>query len=454
MEETKKEKFNRYDLTEGSVIKKMVVFALPLVLTYILQAVFGLCDMAIVGHFLGAPGMSAVNIAGLITNVLVAIAGGLSNGGNVYIGQLFGAKKKDEIPKIVGSMMTFMIIVSIVLVAITMIFAKPMLKALDTPSEAFNDAVAYLLWVAAGEIFLFAYNALAASLRAVGDSFLPTIAICIGIVANIGLDYLFVGPLNMGVAGAAIATVVCEALTAVLAFVFAVKHGILNLKISEYKLNGKHTKVVLKIGFPLALQFALNVGSYVLISAFVNQYGVDASAASGAVSKIGSFAILPAQALQSTMLTLTAQNIAIKNYSRIKKSLVIALIISIFFSGLFWVVAHFVPEGMLGIFTTDRAVLEIGARFFQIMTISYILESILFSFLGIISGSGYTPVAFCLGLFSAYIVRFPLVIIFNKYTQLGFNGIAWGYVFAPLAASIGAFIFYLTGKWKKSKIKI
>lgn len=454
MEETKKEKFNRYDLTEGSVIKKMVVFALPLILTYILQAVFGLCDMAIVGHFLGAPGMSAVNIAGLITNVLIAIAGGLSNGGNVYIGQLFGAKKKDEIPNIVGTLLGFMVIVAIGLVAITMIFGKPILVALDTPKEAFNDAVSYLLWVCAGEIFLFAYNALAASLRAVGDSILPTIAITVGIIANIGLDYLFVGPLHMGVAGAAIATVVCEAVTAILAFIFAVKHGILNLKISTYKLNGRYIKTILRVGLPLALQFALNVGSYVLISAFVNQYGVDASAASGAVSKIGSFAILPAQALQATMLTLTAQNIAVKNYSRIKKSLVFALVVSVFFSGLFWLAAQFAPSAMLGIFTTDSAVLEIGARFFQIMTISYILESVLFSFLGIVSGSGYTVVAFCLGLFSAYIVRFPLVIVFNKFTELGFNGIAWAYVFAPLAGSIVAFIFYLTGKWKKSKIKL
>ncbi len=454
MEETKKEKFNRYDLTEGSVVKKMIVFALPLVLTYILQAVFGLCDMAIVGHYLGAPGMSAVNIAGLIINVLTAIAGGLSNGGNVFIGQLFGAKKRDDIPKIAGALLSFMVIVSIGLVALTIIFAKPMLVALDTPLEAFKDGVTYLMWVAAGSIFLFAYNALAASLRAVGDSFLPTIAITIGILVNIGLDYLFVGPLQMGVAGAAIATLVCEALTAVLAFIFAVKHKIITLNISDYKLRGDYVKTMLKIGLPLACQFALNVASYVLISAFVNQYGVDASAASGAVSKIGTFAILPSQALQATMLTLTAQNIAIKNYSRIKKSLAITLVISIFFSGAFWLAAHFAPQGMLSIFTTDRAVLEIGARFFQIMTISYIFESILFSFLGIISGSGYTILSFCLGLFSAYIVRFPLTIVFNKFTELGFNGIAWAYVCAPFAASLGAFIFYLTGKWKKSKIKL
>ena len=236
--------------------------------------------------------------------------------------------------------------------------------------------------------------------------------------------------------------------------VYVKKSGLFDFKIKSFGIDWKILKTVVKIGLPQACQFGLTVLSYLLISGFVNQYGVFASAASGATSKIWSFEVLPAQAVQMALMTLTAQNIARGNIDRIKKGLLVSLVIAFVFAGLFWVAARLFPEAMLGIFTTDPGVIEVGTRYLQILLCSGIFESLMFCFFGVIAGSGNTLYNFLCAVLSAIVVRFSLVWIFDHFTTLGFNGIAWAYVCAPVASGLAAFIFVLSGKWKTSKIKL
>lgn len=444
----------RGDLTEGSVAKKLIVFAIPIAIANLVQSLYNLADMAVVGQYLGSTGMSAVTMGGLIINVVQAIIFGLSNGGTVFMGQLFGAKKTDQINNVVGTMFTAYGALSLIMTGIVFIFGRMIFTAMKVPQEAFEDAVTYLFIYVAGTIFVYLYNILAAGLRAVGKTTPSMVAVIVTAILNVGLNILFIGPLKMGVAGAAIATIISQLASVVIMVYYCKKYKVFDFKLPSFKIDWKVLKIIFKIGLPQALQFALTVTSYLLISGFVNQYGVAASAASGATSKIWSFAVLPAQAIQMGMMTLTAQNIACGKIDRIKKGLGVGLVIAFIFAGLFWGAAQLFPKQMLSVFTTDMGVIDVGTKYFQILLTSSIFESLMFCMFGVIQGSGHTLYSFLCAVISAIVVRLTLVWIFDAYTTLGFEGIAWAYVCAPAASGLAALIFILTGKWKKSKVRV
>lgn len=456
MEGTEKlqKKAARGDLTQGSVGKKLVLFAIPLAIASLVQALYNLADMAIVGHFIGSVGMSAVTMGGLIINVVLAIANGLSNGGTVFMGQLFGAKKTDKIKDVAGTMLTGYGALAIIVTILILFIGKPLLTAMKTPSESFDEAVTYLLIYVSGTIFVYIYNILASILRAVGKTTPSMVAVIVTAVLNVVLDFLFVGPFHMGVSGAAIATIISQCVSMIIMVFYVKQSGLFDFKIKSFRIDWDLMKVVFKIGFPQALQFGLTVCSYLFISGFVNQYGVFASAASGATSKIWSFEVLPAQAIQMAMMTLTAQNLPRGNIDRIKKGLIIGMIIAFCFSGVFWGAAQLFPQAMLSVFTTDANVISIGTRYFQILLTSGIFESLMFCMFGVIQGSGHTVYTFFCAILSAIVVRISLVWIFDSFTTLGFNGIAIAYVCAPAASGLAALIYVLTGKWKKSKVRL
>ena len=442
------------DLTEGSVGKKLVAFAIPLAIASFVQALYNLADMAIVGHFVGSAGMSAVTMGGLIANTLLAISNGLSNGGTIYMGQLYGAGKKDRIPVVIGSMLTGYTIFALIITGIVLGFGRMLLQALKTPQEAFPYAVTYLMIYVAGTIFVYAFNVLGATLRAVGKTMPTMVAVVTTALLNIALDFLFVGPLHMGVAGAAIATIFSQFLSVIILAAYVKKTGLFDFKLKSLRIDGPTFKTVVKIGFPQALQFGLTNMSFVFISGFVNQYGVNASAVSGATTKIWTFEIIPSQAVQMALTALTAQNIACGKLDRIKRGLFISLGIAFVLSGLFWLSALLFPESILSIFTSDPAVINYNVLYFQVFLISGVVESLMFCFYGLIAGSGYTLFLFVCAIISAIFVRVSLVWAFDRFTDLGFVGIALAYVLAPCASGLAALIFVLTGKWKKSKIKV
>ena len=442
------------DLTVGSVGKKLIAFAIPLAIASLVQALYNLADMAIVGHFVGSAGMSAVTMGGLVIGVVLSVIMGLSNGASIYIGQLFGAGKKDRIQSVIGTALIGYVALALIFTAVLLGFGKLILTALKTPKEAAAYAVTYLFIYVAGTIFVAVYNVLAAALRAVGKTMPAMVAVVVTAALNVVLDLLFVGPLKMGVAGAAIATIISQCISMIIIAVYVKKSGLFDFKPKQFALEWKELGVIMKIGIPQALQFGLTSLSFLFISGFVNQYGVFASAASGATSKIWSFEIIPSQAVQMGLMTLTAQNIACGKLDRIRKGLWIAMAIAFCLSALFWVAGQIWPEGILSIFTNDPGVIEIGKSYLQIFLISGVVESLMFCFYGVIAGSGHTFFNFICAIISAIVVRVSLVWIFDTFTTLGFNGIAWAYVFAPAASGTAALIYILSGRWKKSGIKM
>lgn len=442
------------DLTVGNVAVKTIAFAIPIIVTNLLQALYNIADMAIIGRYIGSAGMSAVNIGGQVTMIILVFAIGVSNGGGIIIGQLFGSGKKDKIPSVVGTMLSFFFLMGLFFIVLILVLGVPILKGLDTPPEAYEGTKTYLFICIAGTIFIYFYNVLAAVLRSVGESVRPMLFVLITVILNIGLDILFVGPLHMGVAGAALATILSQFISMCMAIWYVKKIGLFDFRIKSFRIEKDTLKLMLKIGIPNGLQFGLTNISFLLIMGFINQYGVNASAATGAVTKIGTFAVLPAQALMTALISFTAQHIPQQKFKRVIQSMLVAMAISLCFTGLIFLLAHTIPDIMLGIFTTDTAVIQTGADYLKILTISYMIESVMFCMYGVISGSGNTYYTFGCAILSAFIVRLLFTWIFTSFTSMGLLGIGWAYVMAPAASGIAAAIFLLTGKWKKSKMKI
>ena len=452
--EGKRIKTDMRDLTVGNVALKTIAFAVPIIITNLLQALYNIADMAIVGHFIGSAGMSAVNIGGQVTMIILVFCQGVSNGGGILVSNLFGAKKKELIPKVVGTMLSFFFLLALFFIVLVLALGVPILKGLDTPPEAFAGTKTYLFICIAGTVFIYFYNVLAAVLRGIGESFRPMIFVAITVALNIGLDALFVGPLHMGVAGAALATIISQFVSMCMAIWYVRKLGLFDFKLPSFKIDKDFLKVTLKIGIPQGLQFALTNISFLMIMGFINPYGVAASAATGAVTKIGTFAVLPAQALMTGLVTMTAQNIPVEQYQRILKSMFVSMGISLLFTGFIFLLAHLIPEAMLGIFTSDPEVIAIGSEYLKILTISYMIESLMFCLYGIITGGGHTYYVFGCAILSAFIIRFTFSWIFSTYTSLGLMGIGWAYVLAPACSGLAALIFILTGKWKQNRVKV
>lgn len=447
-------KLERGDLTTGSVGKKMIAFAIPLAIASLVQALYNLADMAIVGQYIGSAGMSAVTMGGLVANVVLAVINGFGSGGAIYIGQLYGANKKDQLKSVIGTMITSFVILALVITGLLLLFNRMLLTALKTPEESIEQAVTYLAIYISGTIFVYVYNVLAAVLRGLGKSMPSMVAVVVTAALNVGLDLLFIGQFRMGVAGAAVATIISQFISVIIIAVYIKRTELFDFRPSSFKVNGTHLKNLLRIGFPQALQFALTNISFLFISGFVNQYGVFASAASGATTKFWTFEIIPGQAVQMAIMTLTAQNITCGKFDRIRRGLLIGIAIAFVSGAVFWAAGHFFPQSILSIFTTDQGVLDVGARYMQIFVISGLIENVMFCFYGIISGSGHTVYTFMCAVLSAIVVRISFVWMFDSFTTLGFDGIAWAYVCAPAASFLAAFIYVLSGKWKKPRIKV
>lgn len=443
------------DLTTGNIGRKVIGFVGPIILTNLIQAIYGLVDMVTVGHFVGASGMSAVSMGAQITTVVLVLVNGLSNGGTVVSAQLAGQGKREELKPVFGTLLTFFLIASVIVTAVGMVLARPLLRVINTPEAAFEQAVEYLLICMGGTIFVYGYNSMAAQLRAVGNSKAPMVIVIITVILNAILDVLFVAVLRMGVAGAALATVICQCASLILVSLYIkYKTDLFDFKRASFRIHKHYLTLVLKIGLPQAIQFLFASSSFVFMSGLVNIYGVDASAAAGAAAKIQMLANVPAQGMMAGLMTVTAQNLAVGQPKRVVEgfrtgaSFVTVIGLAIFAFCMAW------PQAAFRIFTPELAVADIGIEYLRCMAFSFVLESIMFCMFGIISGSGYTPVTMCCGILSAFAARYSCAWLLSQTFMLGFKGIGIAYNAGPVITSLVCVVFLLTGKWKTARISV
>ncbi len=443
------------DLVSGSIGKKVINFAAPIILANLIQAIYGIVDMVTVGHFIGASGMSAVSMGAQITTVVLVIVNGLSNGATIISAQLAGQGKHKEVRHVIGSVLTFFAVLALILTALVMIFTRPLLSAINTPPEAFEQAVQYLLICIAGTIFVYEYNSVAAILRGIGNSKVPMIIVLVTVALNAVLDVLFVGFMDMGAAGAALATILCQFVSFVMVCVYVkYKTDLFDFKLSSFKIKKEYLSLVIKVGLPQAIQFVFANTSFVLMSGLVNVHGVDASAAAGAAAKIQTLANLPAQGMMAALLTVTAQNLSANKPERVMQGMRIGMFFAVAINLVIFAFCMLCPTVAFRFFTQEAAVAAVGTSYLRRMAFSFVMESAMFCMFGVVSGSGYTPVTMCCGILSGFAVRYGAAWFFSKVLLLGFNGIGLAYLAAPVASMLICIVFLASGKWKSARVQV
>jgi putative MATE family efflux protein len=443
------------NLSEGNVLKNLVMFALPFLASNIVQSLYNVADMLIVGNFCGAESMAGVNIGGQITLILTNVVIGLCMGATVLIGQYVGGGNQDGLKKVTATMITLLIAVAVVITAVMLLARRPVLELIRTPAEAFSEADSYLTVTVTGVVFIFGYNALSAILRGMGDSKHPFYFVLAACIANIGLDLLFVASFGWAAFGAALATVISQALSMILCIIFMVRnHFHFDFKRSSFKIDREQLKLILKIGTPTCLQHGIVGSSFLFINAVVNIVGgVSASAAVGAWAKFNSFAFLPTIAMSASVSTMSAQNIGAGQLDRAVRACKLGLVFSVAVTYLFFALVRLYPTQILSLFGDDPRVLAEGAVYIETFAYDLLFIPFIFCINGLLIGGGHTMFTLVNTILSSILLRAPVCYIFGVTLGWGMRGVGLGAPVASGAALLIIFAYLATGRWKQNAVK-
>ena len=441
----------RGNLTVGEPGKKLLAFALPIILINFLQAIYNVADMVILGHFAGADGMSAVSIGGQVTNVVLVVAVAISNGGVAMTGQSFGRGEHEGIRRILSTMNSLLLALALGLTALVLLACRPILTFLNTPAESFSGAVAYLCICMAGTVFVYTYNCFYAILRGIGDSVSPLRIVSFTMALNIVLDLVFVAVLHTGAAGAAAATVISQALSALLICRTVCRAGYFRFEKQAFGFDRAVLNRLMKISTPQVIQMVLTNTSFLLVGGLVNAFGVYHSAAAGAVAKLWNFTVLAGQAMMTAMISMCAQNYARQEYGRILRALGTGIGVVSAIAAVITLLCELWPAQMLGLFTDEQDVIAAGIRYLRWFAVGFIAENIMFCLFGTLTGAGHTVVPMCCAVITAYLIRYLFAFVLSRHTPLGFEGIAAAYSAAPFVSTGICGVYLASGRWKQSR---
>ncbi len=422
------------DLTQGNLVTTLLMFALPYVGANFLQALYGAADLIIVGKFCDSSVISAVATGSQLLQTLIFFITGLTVSATVLIGRAFGAKEYANIIKIINTMTVCFIAAAIFLSTLIIAFDNPLLKVLQTPMEAFQSTKDYVFVCALGLVFIFAYNAISAVLRGLGNSIMPMYFVAVSCFMNIILDIYLVGRLHMGAQGAAIATVISQAASVIAGLIYLRKGDfVFKFKFTGIKFDIETAKELFKIGLPLSLQDTLIPLSFLFLFSLANSMGVSASAAYGSVIRLNAFMMLPAGSFAMALTALTAQNLGAGNMKRSVNALKLSILFAFSFGLVFFLWQQIAPYSAIAIFSTDENVLHEGARYLKSFSFDYLIVPFVFCLNGFFFGCGRTVFAAANAIFSAFAVRIPLAFILCKTIP---NATLFHLGIAPPSASI------------------
>ena len=441
------------NLTQGSVLKKLWMFTLPFMGANLLQSLYSMGELYIVGRFATTADVSAVSVSGTINATFLMFLIGLSVGATVIIGQEFGAGDEDSVSSYTSTAFTLSLIVGAGLTVIVAALTVPMLSWVNTPKEAVRGATAYMLICSVGFIFQSVFNMLAGILRGMGNSKTPLLFVGISTAFNIIGDIILVGFCGLGAAGAAIATVLAQLLCMIYGILHVKKRGFpFDFRFKSFRLEKDKTKALLKIGVPVALQEFLVMFSFIIIAAIINRFGLNASAGAGILDKLFVFATIPTFAFNSSISAMVAQNIGAKEQKRAVQCLIYGAFLSELFAIVFFLLGLFIPDTIVGFFTRDAGVIKEGVAYFVGNKYEYLLCSLAFCINGFINGTGHTRLTLINNFASTYVVRIPLCIILGSVLHMGLLGVGYALPFASLVQLLIGLIFVLSGRWKKDVI--
>lgn len=399
---------DKADFTQGSILKKLIAFMIPVLGSLILQAAYGAVDLLVVGRFGSTSGLSAVSTGSQVLNLVTFVVTQFAMGITVLIARYLGEKRPEQIGSVIGGSAVVFTMIAVGLFIVMVGFAHPISVLMQAPKEAVELTSVYVRICGGGIFFIVAYNLLSAIFRGLGDSKSPLLFVFVACIVNVIGDIVLVAGFHMDAAGAAIATVTAQALSVVFAIVILIKKE-LPFKITrkDFGLNSQ-CKKFLKIGLPLALQEFLTQMSFLALCAFVNRLGLEASSGYGVACKIVNFAMLIPSALMQSMASFVSQNVGAGKPKRAKQSMFTGIGIGLLFGCLVFVLILLKGDVLASLFSTDAAVIQKGFEYLKGFAPETILTAIMFSMVGYFNGNNQTLWVMFQGLFQTLLVRLPM----------------------------------------------
>ncbi len=441
------------NMAEGSIVRHLLAFAFPLLLGNLFQQLYNMVDTWVVGNFVGSAAFSAVGTVGPIINTLIGFFVGLSSGAGVVISQYYGAGKQDGVKRTVHTAYTLTLIMGAVFTVIGILMTPMALDLMKTPDSVMPSSRTYLTIYFAGIIFMMIYNIGSGILRAVGDSQRPFYFLVVSAIVNTVLDLLFVLVFDMGVAGVALATVMAQAVSAVLVTVTLMKsQGCVRLTVSALGMNVSELSRIVRVGFPAGLQMAITAFSNVFVQSYINHFGKDCMAGWTAYAKIDQLLFLPMQSLSLAATTFVGQNLGAKQVKRAEKGVFCAIGISAAITLALILPVELFASSLVSFFNGEAEVIAYGARFLRWLSPFYVFCCVNQICAGALRGSGNSRAPMIIMLTGFVFFRQAYLFVMANYVSNTIIPISMSYPAGWILCSLLMFLYYKFIGLSRSKL--
>jgi putative MATE family efflux protein len=435
------------DLTTGKESKLILQFATPMLIGNVFQQMYNVVDSIIIGNFIGKEALAAVGASFPIIFALISMIIGFATGATIIIAQYFGAKKLDKVKRTIDTLYIVLFFASILLSILGVLFSESIFKLIQLPEDVLPDAVLYMQIYISGLIFFFGFNGTAAILRGLGDSKTPLYFLIISTITNIILDIVFVVVFKWGIAGVAIATIISQGGAFITAIWYLNKtHDVIQFSLTKLVFDRSIFKQSLRIGLPSGFQQTFVAIGLIAIVWIVNLFGTDVIAAFSVAMRIDSLASLPAMNFSAALATFVGQNIGANKTERVRAGLIATFKMTAVISVFITIVAILFARPLMGVFTDDPNVIDIGVKYLVIVSSFYILFSTMFVLNGVMRGAGDTLFPMFITLIALWLVRIPVSYLLSN--NIGETGIWWAIPIGWFLGMLLSWIYYLTGRWK------
>ncbi len=447
------------DMTEGSPWKKIILFAVPMLVGNIAQQLYNTVDSVVVGNYVGDNALAAVGSAGPILNLLIVLYVGISVGAGIMVSQYFGAKEREKLSVTIGNCITLTAIATIFVMVVASFVAKPLLELLDTPESIIGWCHSYLLILFIGSAGLAYYNILSGILRGLGDSVSALVYLLVSTAINIVLDLLFVAKMGMGVNGVALATVIAQAVSALLCLLRLLKlKEFFDLNPGYFKLEGEVYPKIIRLGLPSGITQAIFSMAMIVVQSLTNSFGEMFIAANVIIMRVDGFAMMPNFSFGTAMTTYAGQNVGARRLDRVDKGAKQGTVIAVVTSAVITALILLFGKALMGIFTSTPELVDLSRDMMGILAVGYIAMAVTQSLSGVMRGAGDTMTPMWISIVTTVFIRVPIAygISFLTRTAELPNG-RQECIFISLLSSwlIGAlitFIFYKRGTWKNKAV--
>ena len=444
------------NLLSGSVPRKLIAFALPLLLANILQSFYNVVDMLVVKQFVGETGLAAISNASKLCYIINSICIGMTMGGAVLIAQYKGANNKKGQAETFQMLSMLSLATSILLTAISLAGYQPLFRALNVPADAFQDACNYMKIICYGTVFVFGYNTVCSVLKGLGDSKSPLCFVGIATIINVGLDIILVDPLGMGTKGAAYATIIAQGISFVISIFYLTRHHVFfgTTVCKKFTVQWDKIVAILKIGLPTAIQMVVVNTAYLLVTGMLNQFGTSVSAASGVGLQINTFVGMPCWAVGQAVTAMVGQCMGAERIKRARKVVKIGLLVNIAMTLVVVLCVQVFAEQLILLFgSNSQEVVTHGVYYLRVCCgINSLIYTAMYTLDFFAIGVGAANVAMLNALLDAVLVRLPVSWILAFTLSMGFPGIYFGQALSPILPAFVGFIYFKSGIWERKRL--